>query len=158
MGFQTTTTTAPPLSAIISPSSNYLHLVASATPIPLSSSGSTSPPTSPICNDRTHRQPKHEHHTSFDLTPVTPAWYVKRHSNKSHLRNWLDRQYYLYEVTWGLYVLTPTEKNIINTVILSFISLIVYGFTKIAMFNYIMGIIGKWAAISCGTNGLFCRN
>jgi hypothetical protein len=81
---------------------------------------------------------KYEPNTSFDWTPVPQPWYVKRPSNKPHVRNWLDRHYYQYEVTWGLYVLTPTEKLIINTLVLSFFSLIVYGLTKLTLFQYVV--------------------
>jgi hypothetical protein len=86
-------------------------------------------------------------HTSFDLTPVSPAWYFERPLDQSRLRNWLHRRYYQYEVTWGLYVLTPTEKLIINTLVLSFFSLIVYGFTKIVVLRYVAVVVWKTGVV-----------
>ncbi|KAG4435814.1 hypothetical protein IFR05_008706 [Cadophora sp. M221] len=35
--------------------------------------------------------------------------------------------YYQYEVTFSLYVLTPTEKFVMNTIVLSFFALSLYG-------------------------------
>jgi len=139
---------ATPTSEMVSQSPNSIHIVASSSSMPPSTAASSLsflPPTSPMRNQP--RQTKHEHHTSFDSTPITLAWYVKRPTNKTRIRNWLDRQYYQYEVTWGLYVLTPTEKIIINTLALSFLSLIVYGITKLTVFYYIVGVICQCVTI-----------
>ncbi|CAD6572487.1 MAG: hypothetical protein ASARMPREDX12_005245 [Alectoria sarmentosa] len=43
----------------------------------------------------------------------------------SDLIRWLQRKRYQYEVTFSLYMLTPTEKFIFNTFLLLFISLII---------------------------------
>ncbi|CAF9915526.1 MAG: hypothetical protein ALECFALPRED_010236 [Alectoria fallacina] len=43
----------------------------------------------------------------------------------SNLTRWLQRKRYQYEVTFSLYMLTPTEKFIFNTFLLLFISLII---------------------------------
>ena len=145
MGSQTMTT---PISEIVSQSSNSIHLVHSSGSIPPSAPASASSSFSSASPRRNPlRQTKHEHHTSFDLTPITPAWYVKRPTNKTRIRNWLDRQYYQFEVTWGLYVLTPTEKIMINTLVLSFFSLILYGFAKLTVFHYVVDVICQCATI-----------
>jgi len=144
-----TATTAPAATDIMSPSSNYIHCVASdsipaspALPRFLPSSSPMRAPSSPGI-----RIYKPDKHTSFDLTPISPAWYVKRPLDKSRLRNWLDRHYYQYEVTWGLYVLTPNEKLIINTLVLSFFSLILYGLTKIVLLQYVARVVWKSGVI-----------
>jgi hypothetical protein len=153
----TTTTTTTASAEMMVHSSNYIHCVASDS---LSvSPPSFHPPTSPVRKEpaQTIRNFKSPEHTSFDLTPVTPAWYVKRPPEKSRLRNWLDRQYYQFEVTWGLYVLTPTEKLIINTLVLSFLSLIIYGFTKIFLLRYIAAIVWKTGVILLRHGGIILR-
>ncbi|OAX84114.1 hypothetical protein ACJ72_01526 [Emergomyces africanus] len=43
------------------------------------------------------------------------------------LRNRLQLAYYRYEVTYGIYVMTPEEKFVANTFLLVFISLLVWG-------------------------------
>lgn len=43
----------------------------------------------------------------------------------SNLIRWLQRKRYQYEVTFSLYMLTPTEKFIFNTFLLLFISMII---------------------------------
>ncbi|KAL9075137.1 MAG: hypothetical protein Q9161_001823 [Pseudevernia consocians] len=43
----------------------------------------------------------------------------------SNLIQWLQRKRYQYEVTFSLYMLTPTEKFIFNTFLLLFISMII---------------------------------
>lgn len=143
----TTTTTTASVEMMV-PSSNYIHCVASDS-IPASppsflpsTSSVRKEPSSPTI--RNYMSPEH---TSFDLTPVSPPWYVERPLDKSRLRNWLRRQYYQYEVTCGLYVLTPTEKLIINTLVLSFFSLIGYGFTKIVVRRYVAVVVWKTGVI-----------
>lgn len=76
----------------------------------------------------------HVEHTSFDSAPTCPAWYVQSLPNNSRLRVWLERRYYQYEVTWGLYVLTCGEKIIINSLVLIMLSLIAYGIASVAIF------------------------
>ena len=146
MGSQTMTT---PISEIGSQSPNSIHFVPSSSSIPPSAPASSSysfPSTSPMRN-LLRRTKQEQQHTSFDLTPIAPAWYVERRTGKARIRNWLDRQYYQYEVTWGLYVLTPTEKIIINTLVLSFFSLILYGFAKLTVFHYVVDVICQCATI-----------
>ena len=50
-------------------------------------------------------------------------------------------------MTWGLYVLTPGEKVVINSLVLVMLSLIVYGFTKVAVFQQAVQIITQYMAV-----------
>ncbi|KAL2371351.1 hypothetical protein, variant [Blastomyces gilchristii SLH14081] len=54
------------------------------------------------------------------LNPNSPSL-LKRLTNR------LQLAYYRYEVTYGIYVMTPGEKFVANTFLLVFISLLVYG-------------------------------
>ena len=72
----------------------------------------------------------HTQHSSFDTDLLSPAWYVTPSPNISRLRFRLKRKYYQYEVTWGLYVLTPGEQIIINSLVLIMFSLIAYAIAR----------------------------
>jgi Small subunit of serine palmitoyltransferase-like len=87
------------------------------------------------------------HHTSFDSTPTSPAWYVQPPRNTSRVRLWLKRRYYQYEVTWGPYVLTPSEKIIINSLVLIMFSLIAYVITKIVVLQRAVIIIIQYIGV-----------
>jgi hypothetical protein len=53
------------------------------------------------------------------LTSSAPVQWRKSHDFfPERLTNYLRLKYYQYEVTFGLYVMTPVEKLIVNTVIL----------------------------------------
>lgn len=41
--------------------------------------------------------------------------------------NYFRLKYYQYEVTFGLYVMTPTEKLILNTIVGTILALLLYG-------------------------------
>lgn len=46
--------------------------------------------------------------------------------------------HYQYEVTFGLYVLTPTEKLVLNTIVLSLLSLLL-----LAAWSYLPALAGR---------------
>ena len=74
-------------------------------------------------------------HESFDLETTHLSSRSKAFTKANQFQTWLARKYYQYEVTWGLYVLTPAEKLIINSLVLFMISLILYGASQIAFFH-----------------------
>lgn len=41
--------------------------------------------------------------------------------------SYLRLRYYQYEVTFGLYLMTPTEKFVVNTIVLSILTALLYG-------------------------------
>ncbi|KAI9802846.1 MAG: hypothetical protein M1833_001445 [Piccolia ochrophora] len=49
----------------------------------------------------------------------------RRAQSQSSLLNWLSRKRYQYEVTFSLYMLTPTEKFIFNSFLFLFVSMII---------------------------------
>ena len=49
-----------------------------------------------------------------------------RVSIPSKMSNYVRLRYYQYEVTFGLYMLTPREKLILNTILLTILSAITY--------------------------------
>ena len=55
------------------------------------------------------------------------------HSNRprismpAKLSNYLQVRYYQYEVTFGLYMMTPAEKYILNTILFTILAGILYG-------------------------------
>jgi len=51
-----------------------------------------------------------------------------RISIPAKLSNYLQVRYYQYEVTFGLYVMTRTEKIILNTILFTILAGILYGF------------------------------
>jgi len=51
-----------------------------------------------------------------------------RISIPAKLSNYLQVRYYQYEVTFGLYVMTPTEKIILNTILFTILAGILYAF------------------------------
>jgi len=81
-------------------------------------------------------------HESFDFetTHHLPS-HSKAFTKTNQFQAWLARKYYQYEVTWGLYVLTPAEKLIINSLVLFMISLILYGTSQIAAFHSAVAFI-----------------
>src|SRR5271170_4230323 len=55
---------------------------------------------------------------SFDAPSDSPVWTKQPpNTSTSKIRQWVERRYYQYEVTWGLYVLTPGEKVVINSLV-----------------------------------------
>jgi hypothetical protein len=92
---------------------------------------------------RPHRS-TYPHNTSFDATPGTPAWYVESPPSKSSLQLWFERRYYQYEVTWGLYALTPGEKVLINTLVMIMFSLVLYGVVRIAIIQQTARIVVEY--------------
>jgi hypothetical protein len=51
-----------------------------------------------------------------------------RISIPAKLSNYLQVRYYQYEVTFGLYMMTPTEKIILNTILFTILAGILYAF------------------------------
>lgn len=43
------------------------------------------------------------------------------------VRNYFHLKYYQYEVTLGLYVMDPMEKLVVNTIVFTILSLLLYG-------------------------------
>lgn len=50
----------------------------------------------------------------------------RRTSVPAKVSNYLRLRYYQYEVTFGLYVMTPTEKLVFNTMVLAALAFLVY--------------------------------
>ncbi|KAL6244120.1 hypothetical protein RBB50_008990 [Rhinocladiella similis] len=50
----------------------------------------------------------------------------RRISVPAKVSNYLRLRYYQYEVTFGLYVMTPTEKLVFNTIVLAAFAFLVY--------------------------------
>ncbi|KAK0130076.1 hypothetical protein ONS96_000611 [Cadophora gregata f. sp. sojae] len=71
--------------------------------------------------------------------------------------------YYQYEVTFGLYVLTPTEKIITNTLVLSFCGLLIFAMVALAPL-FIIQVISKamtslfWVYVNENGNQLVVRH
>ena len=59
----------------------------------------------------------------------TPPASRRRVSVTAKLSNLLRLRYYQYEVTFGLYMLTPGEKMLLNTIILSIFAALLYAFS-----------------------------
>lgn len=55
-----------------------------------------------------------------------PRMRKPRVSVPTKLSNYIRVRYYQYEVTFGLYMLTPSEKVVLNTIILTILSAILY--------------------------------
>lgn len=133
----------------------FLRLVGSSSPIAKSASqhDSASPSVSPDNRDTVFRQQSpetYQHqlplHTSFDSDS---EYFPSQHqisSKTSPSQTWLRRKYYQYEVTWGLYVLTPGEKVVINSLVLSMLALVLYGTSQIAFLRYAW--FGLWSIVS----------
>lgn len=68
--------------------------------------------------------------SSLHMLASSPAPYISRRriSVTEKLSNLLRLRYYQYEVTFGLYMLTPGEKMLLNTIILSVFSALLYAF------------------------------
>ena len=66
----------------------------------------------------------------------------------SPIKRLVDRarlEYYRYEVTYGIYVLTPGEKSVANTFVVVFLSLLVW-----ALFLYLPSLLSRNLARWCG--------
>src|SRR5271155_261832 len=72
---------------------------------------------------------------SLDAPCDSSVWKAQLPTNTSKIRQLIERRYYQYEVTWGLYVLSPGEKVVINSMVLIMFSLISYTLTDIAIFH-----------------------
>ncbi|KAH7305709.1 hypothetical protein BKA65DRAFT_560034 [Rhexocercosporidium sp. MPI-PUGE-AT-0058] len=71
--------------------------------------------------------------------------------------------YYQYEVTFSLYVLEPTERFIMNTIILSFLALFIYGivlFTPVFVSQFLSRAISTlfWVYINDSGNQLVVQH
>ncbi|PVH74244.1 hypothetical protein DL98DRAFT_387240, partial [Cadophora sp. DSE1049] len=71
--------------------------------------------------------------------------------------------YYQYEVTFSLYVMTPTEKIITNTIVLSFFALCLYAivsFTPLFITQFISRAISSlfWVYVNDSGNQLVVRH
>ncbi|KAL2075102.1 hypothetical protein VTL71DRAFT_44 [Oculimacula yallundae] len=71
---------------------------------------------------------------SLELSTPYPSIWSESSSSKSKSTSPIDTiikkvqlWHYQYEVTFSLYILTPTEKIIMNTIVLSSLSLLIYG-------------------------------
>ena len=51
----------------------------------------------------------------------------RKHSLSERVSNTIRLRYYQYEVTFGLYMMTPTEKLVLNAIFLSIMALIGWG-------------------------------
>jgi hypothetical protein len=133
----------------------FLRLVGSSSPITkvASQHDSASPSLSPD-NSRALFQQQlpetYQHqlplHTSFDFDSEYLPSQRQITPKISPSQTWLRRKYYQYEVTWGLYVLTPGEKVVINSLVLSMLALVLYGTSQIALLRYAW--YGLWSIVS----------
>ena len=97
-------------------------------------------------------------------SPYTSLEYTSLDS-KSPLDSFVDKirlWYYQYEVTFSLYVMTPTEKIITNTIVLSFFALVLYAivsFTPLFITQFISRTISSlfWVYVNDSGNQLVVR-
>ena len=75
-------------------------------------------------------------YTSFDFEPEYLSRHIQKPRKSDRLQTRLRRKYYQYEVTWGLYVPTPAEKVIVNSLVLLMFFLVLYGASQIAFVQY----------------------
>ena len=94
---------------------------------------------------------------SFDAPPESSVWKTRPSTSTSEIRQWAACRYYQYEVTWGLYVLTPGEKVVINSLVLFIFSLIAYAITNVAIFQHAVGIVIDATSALVGTAYLMAR-
>src|SRR5579859_3433523 len=128
----------------------FLHLIIGSNRSPgVLSQSPTGRPSSAHASYFTLQPPKRESsvfNTFIDDAPSSPAWYVQSpKSNPFDL--WIRRKYYQYEVTWGLYVLTPGEKIIINTLVLTILSLVALGIFNTGFIQQAARVITNFLAI-----------
>ena len=64
--------------------------------------------------------------TSLQMLSPLPVSRRPRISVSAKVSNYLHLRYYQYEVTFGLYMLTPSEKLVLNTIILAIFSFLFY--------------------------------
>ncbi|KAH6723694.1 hypothetical protein BKA61DRAFT_14753 [Leptodontidium sp. MPI-SDFR-AT-0119] len=94
------------------------------------------------------------------MSSITNSYYsAVSESPLDALLNKLRLWYYQYEVTFSLYVLTPTEKFIMNTIVLSFFALSLYGivsFTPVLISQFISRAISSlfWVYVNDSGNQL----
>lgn len=112
--------------------SQLLHLVGSKdiTPHPRKRSSSVGPYFS---GDRESPLPSLVIIDSFDAPPESSVWKTQPPTSTSKIRQSISRRYYQYEVTWGLYILTPGEKFVIYSIVFIMVSLMAYTITNVAM-------------------------
>lgn len=120
--------------------SKLLHLVGSKdiTPHPRKRSSSVGPYFSVDRESPLHRPPIID---SFDAPPESSVWKIQPPANTSKIRQSIANRYYQYEVTWGLYVLTPGEKVVINSIVFIMFSLTAYTIANIAVLQQTVRII-----------------
>jgi hypothetical protein len=80
-------------------------------------------------------------HESFDFETTAVPSHTKTFTETNQFQTFLARKYYQYEVTWGLYVLTPAEKTLINGLVLFMVSLVLYGTSQIAFLHSAIGFL-----------------
>ncbi|RMZ76485.1 hypothetical protein DV738_g4946, partial [Chaetothyriales sp. CBS 135597] len=80
----------------------------------------------------------HSHHfgagkmskISSSLQMLSPSAMSKyshaRNSITSKVTSYLQQRYYQYEITFGLYVMTPNEKFVLNSIVVAMTSAILY--------------------------------
>lgn len=68
--------------------------------------------------------------SSLQMLATSPTPYISRRrvSVTAKISNQLRLRYYQYEVTFGLYMLNPGEKMLLNTIILSVLGGLLYAF------------------------------
>ena len=101
----------------------------------------------------------------YSITPQYTSPYIFPGS-KSPLDSFVDKirlWYYQYEVTFSLYVMTPTEKIITNTIVLSIFALFLYAivsFTPLFITQFISRSISSlfWVYVNDSGNQLVVRH
>jgi len=69
----------------------------------------------------------------------------------SKISNYLRLRYYQYEVTFGLYMLTPGEKFVLNTIVFGILALLSYGIL-FGLQPFIVRVICQLVWYITGTN------
>lgn len=85
-------------------------------------------------------------HESFDFETTSVPSHTKTFTETNQFQALIVRKYYQYEVTWGLYVLTPAEKMIINGLVLFMVSLVLYGTSQIAFLPSAIGFLSEFVS------------
>lgn len=91
----------------------------------------------------------------FEMTPLSS--HIKAFTKTNQFQMWLARKYYQYEVTWGLYVLTPAEKIIINGLLFFMVSLFLYGTSQIAFLHPIITFLWEFVSNHITSSMLYSR-
>jgi hypothetical protein len=96
---------------------------------------------------------------SLDMLSSSKSTYRRpRISVPSKVSNYIRLRYYQYEVTFGLYIMSPTEKLILNSILFVVLSTLLYGLwfgLEVFIVRWICRLV-YYIAGSVGPAGEFC--